>query len=159
MAGIPGRLLGLQVNGIFISCEVSCTFNFNVNMLAASAVDSAGWAEFIAGLRSWTVNVNGQLLAEAAGADFKTLMNAVFLRQQVLVKIGTRSTATTQMSITGKAIPSSGNFTGANKGASTWTMTLQGTGAPVASFEDFGLIIDAMPAVADYPLIYDLDVT
>lgn len=159
MSGIAGKLLGLQVGGLFISCEVSCNFNFQVAMLPASAVDSEGWVEFIAGLRSWSVQVDGQLLAEAVGADFKTILNAVFLRQQVLLIIGTRPSATTQMSIRGMALPSSGSFTGANKGSATWTTTFTGTGAPVASFEDFGIIIDAMPPESDYPIIYDLDVT
>lgn len=151
--------MGVQIGGLFISCEVNCQFNFNVNMLAASAIDSEGWSEFIAGLRSWTVTVDGQLLADAVGADFKTILNAVFLRQTLLITVGTRQSATTQMSITGNALPSSGSFTGPNKGVSTWTVTFQGTGAPVASFEDFGIIIDSMPASEDYPIIYDLDVT
>lgn len=159
MAGIAGRLIGLQVNGAFVSCEVSCDFNFQVDMMPASAVDSEGWKEFIAGIRSWSVNVNGHLLAEAVGADFKTIMNAVFLRQQVLLTIGTRPSATTQLTLTGTALPATGGFTGPNKGASTWTVNFQGTGEIVASFEDFEIIIMAMPVNADYPLVVDEDIT
>jgi predicted secreted protein len=155
MGGISGRLLGLQVGGVFISCEVSSEFNCNIDMLPASAIDSEGWKEFIQGIRSWTVNVSGQLLVEAVGADFKTLMNAVYTRLPVFVMWGTRPSATTQMSISGDAFPMNLNATGASKGAASWSVSFQGTGRPVSSFEDFALIIDAMPPSADYPTIVD----
>jgi predicted secreted protein len=159
MAGISGRLLGLQANGIFISCEVQSSINFQANMLPASAVDSARWAEFIAGLRSWTISIDGQLLAEAVGADFKTLMNSFFSGLPVFLIWGTRPSATTQMSLSGNAVLASGSATGPGKGASTWNMVFNGSGELKASFEDFALIIDAMPASADYPVIVDERVT
>lgn len=159
MAGIAGRLIGLQVNGIFISCEISCTFNFQAEMLPASAIDSAGWKEFIAGIRSWSMTVDGQLLAEAVGADFKTIFNTFFSRLPVLLIWGTRPSAVTQLSISGSALLASGSTTAPNKGSSTWNVVFQGTGALTTSFEDFSLIIDAMPAVADYPVIVDTNVT
>ena len=155
MGGIAGRLLGLKVNGVFISCEVSSEFNCNVDMLPASAIDSEGWKEFIQGIRSWTVNVSGQLLVEAVGADFKTLMNAVYTRLPVFVIWGTRPSATSQMSISGDAFPMNLNATGASKGPASWNVSFQGTGRPVSSFEDFALIIDSMPPSADYPTIVD----
>lgn len=155
MGGIAGRLLGLQVGGVFISCEVSSAFNCNVEMLGASAIDSAGWKENLPGLRSWSIDVNGQLLAEAVGADFKTIMNAVYDRIPVFLKWGTRPSAVTQMSLSGAAYPTTLNATAPSKGASTWNVSFVGTGKPVASFEDFALIIDAMPPSADYPTIVD----
>lgn len=159
MAGISGRLIGLKANGIFISCEVSSDFSFNADMLPASAIDSAGWKEFVSGIRSWSMTVNGQLLAEAVGADFKTLLNNFFSRLPVTLIWGTRPSALTQMTISGLALLSAGSATAPNKGAATWTMTFQGTGALTTSFEDYSLIIDAMPASADYPVIVDEDIT
>lgn len=159
MAGIAGRLIGLQIGGVYISCELSCDITFSVDMLPASAVDSAGWKEFIAGIRSWAVNVNGQLLTEAVGADFKTIVNAIYSRLPVFLIWGTKPSAMTQMTISGIALPTSANATAPNKGAATWNVSFQGTGAPTTSFEDFSLLIDAMPASADYPIIVDEDVT
>lgn len=159
MPGIPGRLLGLQVNGVFISCEVSSTFNFQADMLPASAIDSAGWKEFLAGIRSWSMSVSGQLLAEAVGADFKTVLNTYFSRLPVLLIWGTRPSATTQLSISGSALLASGSATGGSKGSSTYDLSFQGTGVLQTSFEDFSLIIDAMPAIEDYPIIVDVRVT
>jgi predicted secreted protein len=159
MAGIPGRLIGLQIGGIFISCEVSCAFNFQSDMLPASAIDSAGWREYIAGIRSWTMSVDGQLLAEAVGADFKTIMNAWIARLPLFLVWGTRLSATTQLSISGAALVSTGGATAPSKGNATYTVSFQGTGALQTSFEDFTLVIDAMPAIEDYPIIFDLRVT
>lgn len=159
MAGISGRLMGLQANGILISCEIQSSINFQANMLAASAIDSGRWAEVIAGLRSWTMTIDGQLLAEAVGADFKTLMNLFFSGLPVFLTWGTRPSATTQLSLSGSAVLASGSATGPSKGSSTWNMVFNGTGELKASFEDFALIIDAMPADALYPVIVDTDVT
>lgn len=159
MSGIAGRLIGLKVNGVFISCEVSCDFNFQADMLPASAIDSAGWKEWIAGIRSWSMSVSGQLLAEAVGADFKTILNTFFTRLPVSLIWGTRPTATTQLSISGTALLASGTASAPSKGNATWNVVFQGTGALVTSFEDFMLIIDAMPPSADYPIIVDENVT
>lgn len=159
MAGIAGRLIGLQINGIYVSCELSADITFTVDMLPASAVDSAGWKEFIAGIRSWSINVSGQLLAEAVGADFKTIVNAIYSRLPVLLIWGTKPSATTQLTITGNALPTSANATAPNKGATTYNVSFQGTGAPTTSFEDFDLIIKAMDPEDDYPTILDMNVT
>jgi predicted secreted protein len=156
---IPGRLIGLKVNGIFISCELSCDFNFQAEMLPASAIDSAAWKEFIAGIRSWSMGVSGQLLAEAVGADFKTILNSFFTRIPVLVIWGTRPSATTQLSMSGSALVSGGSATGPNKGAATYTITFQGTGPLTTNFEDYSLIIDAMEPRDDWPIIVNENVT
>lgn len=155
MAGISGRLMGLKVGGVFISCEISSDFNCQADMLPASAIDSARWKEWIAGIRSWGMSVNGQLLAEAVGADFKTVMNSYFSGLPVFLIWGTRPSATTQLSLSGSALLSASSATGPSKGASTYTLTFQGTGALTSSFEDFALLINAMPPSADYPTIVD----
>lgn len=159
MSAIQGKLMGLKVNGVFISCEVSSDISFQGETLPATAIDSGGWKEFLSGLRSWSMNVNGQLLAEAVGADFKTIFNSFVSRNPILLTWSTRPSATTALSLTGTAIVASGSATGPNKGNSTWTVAFQGTGALVPSFQDFALIIDAMPPEATYPIIFDLDVT
>lgn len=159
MAGISGRLMGLKVGGVFISCEISSDFNCQADMLPASAIDSARWKEWIAGIRSWGMSVNGQLLAEAVGADFKTVMNSYFSGLPVFLIWGTRPSATTQLSLSGSALLSAASATGPSKGASTYTLTFQGTGELQSSFEDFALIIDALPYDTDYPIIVNENVT
>lgn len=159
MSAIPGSLIGLQFNGVFTSCEISSDINFSADMLPASAVDSGGWKEFIRGIKSWSMSVNGQLLAEAVGADFKTMVDAFDSGQPVFVSWGTRPSAVTQLSLSGFALVSAGSATGPNKGKATWTINFQGTGVLDTNFQDYSLIIDAMPAEADYPIIFDLDVT
>lgn len=158
MPGLQGTLLGLQVGGVFVSCELSCDFNFTVDMLPASAVDSAGWKEFISGIRSWSVNVSGRLLAEAVGADFKTIIEYVKQRFPVYLTIGTRPSATTQMSISGYALPATGGFSGPNKGFASWQVSFQGTGEFTTSFQDYELIIDAMEPEDDWRQIVNEDV-
>lgn len=152
---IKGSLIGLEINGSFVSCETSCDFNFDIEMLPSSAVDSGRWKEFIAGIRSWSMSVNGNLLLATVGADVKTVLNAVMTGEEVNLRFRTRSIVSPYLIISGKALPMSGNITASSTGKANWTIQFQGTGPFECDFEEFWLIINAMPADADKPYIVD----
>lgn len=153
---VAGRLIGVQVGGSFISCEISSTINFKQENLPAAAVDSGRWAEFINGLREWGLNVNGGLLLEAVGADIKSILLANYFDTiPLFVMFSTRPTATTELILSGAALFNTGDMTAASSGNASWSTQLQGTGALNHSFQDYELLIDAMPPQADYPTIVD----
>ena len=147
----------MRVAGISVACEVSCDFNFAADMIPASAIDSGGWKEFLSGLRSWTATVNGRLLVEAVGADFKTIYRSFEDGLPVFLTIGTRPSATTQLTISGNARVASGSLSAPSRGSTTWNISFQGTGKPQTNFQDFRLLIDAMPSDAGYPTIVEED--
>lgn len=158
MSGVAGNIIGLMVNGSFTSCETACTINFNQEMLPASAVDSGRWKEFISGIRDWSVSVNGNLLLEAVGADIKSILSANFFGSLPLfIQVSTRPSATTQLVLSGNALFQSGNINAQANSVANWTATFQGTGALSKSFQDFALLIDALPSSADYPTIVNED--
>lgn len=151
---IAGAFIGISINGAFVSCETSCQINFNQNMLPASAVDSGGWAEFIAGLRSWTVSVSGNLLLESVPTDIKAMITTGYINQYpMFCEFKTSPASDIQMSFSGAVLFSQGSISAASTGVANWTLTLNGTGVLQTSYQDFALLIDALPAEKDYPLI------
>ena len=154
MSNVAGNLIGLMYNGAFVSCEVSCTINFEREMLAASAIDSGGWKEFIYGVRGWSVTVNANLLLEAVGADVKVAITGGFIQSlPILLNFSTRPSATTQLNLSGLALLQNGQITSPAAGIATTSLTFQGTGPLTTSFQNSLLLIDAMPASADRPII------
>lgn len=134
MAGIKGSLIGLKIDGVYVACETSSEFNFEVDMLSASAPDSGRWKSFVAGIRSWSITVSAQLLLSAAGADISTVLNAVLTGAEVDLEFRSKSTVTTSFSISGKALPKTGNIGAGVVGKGSWTVTFQGTGPFTTNF-------------------------
>lgn len=156
MPGVGGNIIGLMVNGSFTSCEIACSINFNQEMLGASAIDSGRWKEFIAGIRDWNVSVNGNLLLEAVGTDIKAilLMN-YFGTLPLFIQFRTRPSSTIELILSGDALFQSGNINAAGNSIANWTASFQGSGPLKSTFQNYLLLIDALPVGADYPIIVD----
>lgn len=153
---ISGNLIGLIVNGAFVSCETSCQINFSQTLLPSSAIDSGGWSEFVAGLRSWTISVNGNLLLESVGSDVKTLIQTGYINQlPMFAQFSTRPSSEIQLQFSGAVLFNTASISAASTGVTNWTATLQGTGKLTETYQNFPLLIDAMPSEADYPIIID----
>lgn len=157
---IAGSLIGLIINGAFVECETSCQINFNQDMLPSSAIDSGAWKEFILGIRSWTINISGNLLLESVGSDIKAMITSGYInRLPMFAQFSTRPSSDIQLSFEGAVLFNQASITAASTGSANWTTTLQGTGALNTTYHDFGLLIDAMPAEADYSIIVDENFT
>lgn len=155
---IRGALIGLKINDNFVSCETSCEFTFDVNMLAAAAPDSGRWAHFIPGLRSWKMTVNMNLLLASVGADIKTVLQAVITGESVQLQFRTNMSISPYLIISGTAYPQTGGITAPGKGNATATVTFTGSGPFTTDFEQFWLIINAQPIEADYDIIINEDI-
>lgn len=151
---VAGRLIGVQVGGVFLKCEISSTINFKQEVLPAAAVDSGRWAEFIAGEREWSISVNGGLFLEAVGADIKSILLANYFDTIPLsIMFSTRPNATEELIFSGVALFASGDITAPSTGYANWNVQLQGSGALFHTMQNYALLIDAMPAEADYPIL------
>ena len=153
---VAGRLIGVQVGGSFIQCEISSTISFKQETLAAAAVDSGRWAEFIAGEREWSLSVNGGLFLAAVNADIKSiLLSNYFDTIPLFVIFSTRPTAVDELLFSGVALFSSGDITAPATGYANWNVQLQGSGPLTHKMQNYALLINAMPAQAAYPILVD----
>lgn len=154
---VNGALIGLRVNGDFISCETSCSFNFDVDMMPASSVVSGRWAENIPGVRSWTMTVDMNLLLVSVGADIKTVLNAVLTGESVELEFRTRLGISPEVIISGMAYPRTGGITAPSRGKATANVEFVGNGSFNVSIEEFWLIINNMPIDNDYQTTVEMD--
>lgn len=153
---VKGNRLNLSFNGLNISCQTSCELSLDCEMIGASSVSSARWKEFVAGIRSWTMNVNAKLLkANTSGADVRNVIAAYLSGQRVFMEMKTTTGELIELTFSGYVLMQSAGIQGGSSGAATWNGTFQGTGELTTNIEDFGLIINAMPIEAEYPIIYD----
>lgn len=160
MGAIDGKIIGLKVNGSFVSCETSCSLHFESDLLPASAVTSGGWKEFLYGIRSWTMSANGNLLLESVPSDIKALITTGFINQYPLyVQFSTRVSSTIQMVLSGAALLSGGDITAPSNSKATWQANFQGTGPLDTVYNEFDLLIDAMPSEALWPIVVDESTT
>lgn len=128
MATVKGSLIGVKISGQFVPCETGCEFSFESETIPSSGPDSAGWDEFIAGLRGWSLSVNANLLLINAGPDIKTVLDALLTSEPMQVAFATRSFAAGVISLSGEAFPQSGGISAAYAGKATWSVTFQGSG-------------------------------
>jgi len=128
MPKVPGKLLRIKIDGEYISCETSCDFNCEVEMRGASAVTSGRYKEVIPGLRSWSINLNANLLLQASGANVRPIMNAILSGDIIEVEMSTDAVLIQGLSIVGKAHVSTLGISGAASSNVGFNTTLTGSG-------------------------------
>ena len=125
---MSGNLLGLEINGQFISCELSCEFNFEADLRGASPVDAGRWKEWIPGVRSWNISLNAAMLIRMVGTGATTILNAFLTGEIINIRFATRRTDVPDFAIIGKAIVQNGSIIGGVNSLATWNTVLQGNG-------------------------------
>jgi len=128
MALINGTNLVLKIGGVPILKATTASLEISVDMPDATTKDSAGWSEFLAGVRSWTVSSDG-LVDYAMGANVETdeLVTMLIGRTTVAVTFTTGATGDAQLA--GNAYVTSISQTADMESPAGFSVTLQGTGA------------------------------
>jgi len=125
---LSGNLLGVQINGEYISCETSCEFNFEADMKGASPVDAGRWKEVIPAVRSWNVTVNAGLLIQAAGASAGTVLSAYLTGEEVIIRFAVKDTLMPAFILEGKAYVNSGTISASVNSKASWNCSFTGSG-------------------------------
>lgn len=153
---IKGNRINLSFNGLNISCQTNCELSFEAEMIDATSVSSGRWKEVVAGIRSWSMNVNAKVLkANNTGSDVRNIIAAYLTGQRVFVEMKSNTGSLIELTFSGYILVNSGGIQAPSSGSATWNGVFQGTGELTTNVEDFGLIINAMPIEADYPIIYE----
>lgn len=123
---VQGILLGVSINGTQLNCETEAEFSYTIEMLPATNPQEARWRGTIPGVQSWDITVSGNLLLEAMGADFKTLLVSARAGERVRVGFGTIPGVSPAFGVEGYAYPSRLSLGGRNVDLALWSVTFQG---------------------------------
>jgi len=126
---LPGNLLGLEIDGKFIGCELSCDFNFETDLRPASPVTSGRWKESIPGVRSWSISLNAKMLIrQLDGISINAVLNAFLTGSLMNVRYMVTDPSYPNFVISGKAYVLNGSISGSAGTKATWSTTLTGNG-------------------------------
>ena len=127
MALINGTNLVIKIAGNPILKATTASLEMSVDLPDATTKDSAGWSEFFAGVRSWTLSSDG-LIDYASGGSVETDELVQLLIDRVAVAV-TFSTATAgDMLLSGNAFITSISQTADMESPSGFSVSFQGTG-------------------------------
>lgn len=130
MALINGTNLVIKVGGVPIMKATTASLELSVDMPDATTKDSQGWAEFFAGVRSFTLSSDGLIdYATSASVETDELVGMLIARSPVAIEFATSTAG--DMKLSGSAYVSSISQTADMESPSGFSVTFQGTGALV----------------------------
>lgn len=128
MGLINGTNLTIKVGGVPLLKATSASLELSVDLPDATTKDSAGWSEFFAGVRSWTLSSDGLVdYATSASVETDELVAMLIARTAVSIEFSTSTSG--DMKLTGDAFVSSISQTADMESPSGYSVSFQGTGA------------------------------
>lgn len=125
---MPGNLIGLEINGNFVSCEMSCEFNYEGELLPASPMQEGGWAEWIMGVKTWNISLNAGMLLRMMGTGLPEVLNAFLKGEKLNIRFGTNRVDMPNFLIVGKVWPGNGTISAGVNARANWNTTFKGDG-------------------------------
>lgn len=127
MALINGTNLVIKIAGNPIMKATTASLEMSVDMPDATTKDSAGWAEFFAGVRSWTLSTDGLIdYASSGSVETDELVALLIARNPVAVTFSTSTAG--DMVLSGNAYITSISQTADMESPSGYSVSFQGTG-------------------------------
>lgn len=128
MALINGTNLVIKIAGNPILKATTASLEMSVDLPDATTKDSAGWSEFFAGVRSWTLSSDG-LVDYASGltvVETDELVALLIARSSVAISFATSTAG--DMLLSGNAYITSISQTADMESPSGFSVSFQGTG-------------------------------
>jgi predicted secreted protein len=128
MALINGTNLTIKVGGVALLKATTASLELSVDLPDATTKDSAGWSEFFAGVRGFTLSSDG-LVDYATDAKVETdeLVALLIARSAVAVEFSTATSG--DMKLNGNAFITSISQTADMESPAGFSVSFQGTGA------------------------------
>ena len=126
MAIFNATSLIVEVDSVAVAHATSATLNIDLDTPDASTKSSAGWAEVIAGQRSWSVDVEG-LIDYASSFGVEGMFTAINNRASVSLTFTTNVSGDTEYS--GTAYATNITHDAPLEDVASWSGSFVGTGA------------------------------
>jgi predicted secreted protein len=122
-------LVGTEV----VAHSTSCSLSVSADLPDATTKSSGGWADEIAGLRSWSLTTDGLATVDPTGANFVVgdIFTSMYNRTKVTVKFTTVSGSTPvvgDLIWSGEAFIESLDVTADMESPATYSVSFTGTG-------------------------------
>jgi predicted secreted protein len=127
MALINGTNLVIKIAGNPIMKATTASLEMSVDLPDATTKDSAGWSEFFAGVRSWTLSSDG-LIDYASSGSIETDELVQLLIDRVAVAVTFSTSTAGDMLLSGNAFITSISQTADMESPSGFSVSFQGTG-------------------------------
>lgn len=126
---MKGRIIGIKIGSTFVPCETSCNFTASSETIATSNSANGNFKTSIAGYRSWSVTVNGNLEISNNEAGAIKLVEAIKNGSNLSLIMTFIKSAMGTFKIEGNVRPTSVSIDFPSTGLATWSGTLDGNGA------------------------------
>ena len=125
---INGKDFLVYVDGVAITHSTGCSISISGSTVPSTTKDSAGWAESLAGTRSWSVSSDQMLALNATlGIEEVYAIFADTVQRTVTAKFATSDAADRFFS--GSARITGIEVSADNESVTTYSLSLEGTGA------------------------------
>lgn len=157
LAPIDGKLLGIRIDGDFSPCEVTCSIRDENELLPASSEESGNHENFIEGYKRGSITVNSRLLINASPSGYARIMQKNALPNQTFELVfENRTSDAPGIMVMGTYRIQEMELTASVGDKAEYNITFVRCGAYTRlEFEEYNIIINAMPAWADKPYIVD----
>lgn len=122
------RLIGIKIGSTFVPCETSCNFTANGERIATSNSTNGNFKTSIAGYRSWSVTVNGNLNIDSNSAGGLKMIEAIKNGTTVTLILTYIYSSMGTFKIEGSANPVSVSIDAPSTGKVVWSGSFEGNG-------------------------------
>lgn len=152
----PGKLKGdfvaISVDGYRFDCETQCSFNFDREYIAINAQQNGYFARYRPGKMTWGMDATVFASMASQYGDFKHIINKMKMGSPVQIEFGTITGVEPYWRVTGEAFGKNVTVS-ANIGEYlSASINFIGSGAFNTDWNQFALVINAMPAEDDKPI-------
>lgn len=155
MAGLRGELYGVKINGDFIPCEIDAEITITSELVGKSGSQHGKYRRYRYGYISWSISCNARAVVGLLNSSSQNLITSQLDQIELEVYISARQSNIRTFDIGGMVLIETQQLAFPNTGYANHSISMKGNGELNLTAEEIDLIINAMPADADKPLIID----
>lgn len=131
MAGFLGKIISVTVGVNKIQCETNAVLNLESDTVDLDLCKDETFASSLPGSMTWSIDVDGNALLNAAEVNQLDIIEAMIARETVTVEFGStpgEHSFDEDFTLSGEATITSFSWDNPSADASTWSATFSGSG-------------------------------